>query len=785
MNPEKLMIMNNSSKSNFEWQRFLKAVWLKKHWIVLFSLVFSILGGYLYNKYFKISKEYTVTSVIRFEDPRGRNESSGVADFAQLGSEGKVAILTTRSLLNKVVDSLKLNIVIQDPEINRLKFIKSVKIYPAAKFGTYTLEIKDKKLLIKYKSENTNNEEINLKSQKLPDTQLTDISMNRINLVVDSRILQNNEKIKISYIKNTFAIKKIRDNLEPKLDRSKTILTIDYTDHDPQLAALTLNTISHLFLDQLLSYRRFQTVEVLQSLSDQLKTAQEQLKISEDKVRRYREQNPYVSLSNEGGTVLTDIVTTEKDLNLLKQNLEDLNSALNRPKNAGDFQLLNLYYLESVHVLSQQNVVGAILIEEQLNNLISERETLLADYSPKHPLVEENRQKIVDLQSKIEQRAEEYLVRLKKQINKQENLIGASKRNLQRLPSKELKLAELERNRQIKADIVSAIMSKYNEARVADASIVADAYLIDEAQAPIITDSPLEEILPYILGFLLGLLIGIAVFFVIEYFDPTVKNVKNTEELLKLPVLASIPVIGSEKPIPDSDELKKRIDPKLITVDYSPTIEGEAFRMIRTKLVFDEAKKNNSLVITSLNPDEGKSLVSSNLSITFAQQKYPTLLVDCDLRRGVLHNSFGCSKKPGLSDILKSSSMLSLNSISEIIQETHIPNLFLITSGTAIPNPSELLGGLKMKQFVELVEKKFGIVIMDTAPISFTPDAFVVNSFIHKILLVVRYGKTNLNKLSDKTKEFESIKKDFVGVVINASKEISKKDHYSYSYYHY
>jgi capsular exopolysaccharide synthesis family protein len=207
--------------------------------------------------------------------------------------------------------------------------------------------------------------------------------------------------------------------------------------------------------------------------------------------------------------------------------------------------------------------------------------------------------------------------------------------------------------------------------------------------------------------------------------------------------------------------------------------------MIRTKLVFEEFKDRHSLIVTSLNPDEGKSLITSNLAITFAQQKFPTLLMDCDLRRGVLHNSFGCNKKPGLSDLLKSNSTMNMSAISDIIQETHIPNLFLITSGTPIPNPSELLGGLKMKQVLDLLEQKFGVVIIDTAPIKFTPDAFIINSFIHKLLLVVRYGKTNLNKLSEKTKEFESIRNDFVGVVLNASKEITKQDHYSYSYYHY
>ena len=180
---------------------------------------------------------------------------------------------------------------------------------------------------------------------------------------------------------------------------------------------------------------------------------------------------------------------------------------------------------------------------------------------------------------------------------------------------------------------------------------------------------------------------------------------KEIEEKLSLPVLATLPVIGEDKEIPDFVEPLKKLDPKLITSDYAPHIAGESFRMLRTKILMQTQLDNKSIIIASLNAGEGKSLVSSNMAITFAQQKLTTIILDCDLRRGVLHNSFACEKKPGMTDILVGNSPINLREVSKIIQKTHIPNLSLISNGTQVPNPSELLGSARMKDLYFMLKK--------------------------------------------------------------------------------
>jgi tyrosine-protein kinase Etk/Wzc len=372
-----------------------------------------------------------------------------------------------------------------------------------------------------------------------------------------------------------------------------------------------------------------------------------------------------------------------------------------------------------------------------------------------------------------------------KRQRKIENTIQESQQRIRRLPRNELQLAELERDRQVKENIYSSILIRYNEAKVSDAAVIPDAFVIEEAEIPIIRDSLAAKLKMLVIGPLLGVVLSIGFLVLKDMLDNTVKESRQLEFKMQLRVLSTIPIILNDEDIPLELEKHNNLDPKLITSDYGPHLAGEKFRLLRTKLTMSEKNENKIFIITSHSPEDGKSLVASNLAITFAQQKAPTMLIDCDLRRGVLHHSFNCNKKPGLADLMIGSSDINKTSVNKIIQQTHVPNLLLITSGLQIPNPSELLGSIRMKNLIDFLGKNYQKIIIDTPPIAVIPDALVLNNFIHNMLLVVRYGRTNMNQLSQKIEEYKSVKSDFCGVVLNGTEEVIDKDHYSYSYYHY
>ena len=196
-------------------------------------------------------------------------------------------------------------------------------------------------------------------------------------------------------------------------------------------------------------------------------------------------------------------------------------------------------------------------------------------------------------------------------------------------------------------------------------------------------------------------------------------------------------------------------------------------------------KKLKSIFITSLNPNEGKSLNASNLAITFAQQKLPTLLIDADLRRGVLHHSFACKKKPGFSDFLYSNADINDENIKKVIQQTHIPNLYLLSSGRPIPNPSEVLGSDRSREVIKFLISRFGFVIIDTPPIMVTSDAVIISQYVDTGLFVVRAEKTNTSHVKDKISEYGEFSNRLKGMLLNFARYEISSENYKYSYYNY
>ena len=223
---------------------------------------------------------------------------------------------------------------------------------------------------------------------------------------------------------------------------------------------------------------------------------------------------------------------------------------------------------------------------------------------------------------------------------------------------------------------------------------------------------------------------------------------------------------------------------RLVTSYYTQSIESEVFRLLRARLHTPGGDPQMSLMVSSLNPGEGKSFVVSNLAITFAQQKRPTLIVDADLRKGVQHGEFGLKRAPGLSDFLISKSTIDKPNLARVIQKTTVPNLHLLSSGKAVPNPSELLGSLRMQELFKILRQYYSVIIFDTPPFRLLPDVLTLRDLIPEVLIVTRFEQTNYADLKDNLGYFHDSGLRVQGVVLNASNTISRSyKNYKYSYY--
>ena len=215
----------------------------------------------------------------------------------------------------------------------------------------------------------------------------------------------------------------------------------------------------------------------------------------------------------------------------------------------------------------------------------------------------------------------------------------------------------------------------------------------------------------------------------------------------------------------------------LIVQDNPKSPISEAYRTLRTNIQFSSFDNELDIIlVTSSGPREGKSVTSANLALAMAEVGKRVLLIDCDLRRPSIHKKFNISNNKGLSNLL-----IGQFKFDEVAQK-YTENMYILTSGTVPPNPSEMLASNKMKLFLEEAKGKFDFIIIDSPPVVAVTDAQLLSTMVGGVLLVVAAGQAEI-AATIKTKELlDNVKANIIGVVLNKAEITGGK---KYGYYHY
>lgn len=219
---------------------------------------------------------------------------------------------------------------------------------------------------------------------------------------------------------------------------------------------------------------------------------------------------------------------------------------------------------------------------------------------------------------------------------------------------------------------------------------------------------------------------------------------------------------------------------ELIVATNPKSSIAEAIKTIRTNLQFSSVDdKVKSILVTSSFSGEGKSFVTSNLAVAFAQAGTKVLIVDCDLRRGRQHNIFHVENLEGLSNLLIDDVE---KKYKHYIKKTRYENIYVLPMGIVPPNPSELLASDKNKQLVEILAKNYDLVIYDGVPVGGLTDSIIMADLVDKIVIVSAYKQTPIELLNNTKKNLEKFSDKIAGVVLN--KYPATKDHYYSNYYY-
>ncbi len=355
------------------------------------------------------------------------------------------------------------------------------------------------------------------------------------------------------------------------------------------------------------------------------------------------------------------------------------------------------------------------------------------------------------------------LRRLDADISRLDGEVATAGKELQGIPSRSIEENRLKLEEEIATTIYKQLTDRYEASRLKEASAIGDLSIYDPAVAPLFPSKNRKPII-ITLGLLMGFAAGLGLAFLLDLTDKRVRYADQISSGMGLTILGVVPEIRRAKgETPSAEEAAQVI---------------EAFRTIRLNLAHTMGEGRGILTISSPSPGDGKSLVASNLALSFAESGYRTLLIDGDTRRGELHRTFGQERRPGLLDFLTGELAM-----ADLLRTTSHKMLTLITSGSRKRNGPELLGNAAMRELLTAMRERFDVVIVDSPPLGAGIDPFVLGTLTGNMILVMRSGATERDMAEAKLEIVDQLPIRLIGAILNDVRSgASEYKYYSYSY---
>ncbi len=561
------------------------------------------------------------------------------------------------------------------------------------------------------------------------------------------------------------AVNSIRENTNiEEMGEMTNILKVSCKNKDPYLASLITNELIKAYIDLSIQRMSQEASQALTFISNQLTITNQNLVESEKVMDQFKKEHGIISLKDEAKEAITRISDLEKQKLEIALKIRDANSLK-------DMLSSNNASIGDYLISGSDQVLGSMV--QELTKLEIQKKAMLEEYTERYPGVVQLNVQINETKQKIRQMIGSISNQLMIQQKNIKSYEEAYYKSLSNLPETERQYAGLERDLKVNEELYDFLLKKHEEARISKAATVANIRIIDKAIPP---DEPIEPqkgknaLVSFLLGFILSLIFA----FYTEYTDTSLKTVDDARRRLTLPIFGIIPQLSHSV---TNGNIKR----DLITADDLKSTVTEAYRSLRTNIQFaDLENKNKCFMITSSGPGEGKSTTSANIAITLAYADMPTILIDADFRKPVIHTLFDIEQEPGITNYLASDIP-----INDIIKHTTTKNLDVITVGIIPPNPSELLNKTKVDTLIKELKRHYSYIIFDTAPILPVTDPAILGSKVDGAFIVVELGRTTIEAVSRAQSLLTNTKTNVYGVILNKiSMTVGRYGHY-YNYYHY
>jgi capsular exopolysaccharide synthesis family protein len=323
------------------------------------------------------------------------------------------------------------------------------------------------------------------------------------------------------------------------------------------------------------------------------------------------------------------------------------------------------------------------------------------------------------------------------------------------------------------SDLYSALLARLRETQISAALFTSNISIVDRAEVPATPARP-RRAQSLLVACMLGLMGGVGLAFLLEYLDTNIKDAREVESVLRMPILGLVPSWEGSRRLLNADD-----EPRFALVAHSEmaSVYAEAFRNLRTSLLYsapDHPPK--TIMVTSLQPEDGKTSTVTNLATTLAQLGAgEVLVIDADMRRPNLHEILGVGQAPGLSTFLTGQA-----SLEQVIVPTRVPNLSMIPAGRSPLNPAELLASERLGQTLETLGRRFAHIVLDTGPIFGVSDALILAARVEGVVLVLRQGRASRDVAQRAIRNLMSVHSRLLGVILN---DVDVQGYGYYGYY--
>ncbi len=757
----------------------------RRIWLVVACVVVG--GGLAYAVHEWQDPRFRATAVLRVEDPRSQmSERLGMMDPSRSGTDpirSAMEVLRSRSVLGQIVDDEGLRLQAEPGGLSR-EALAGIRIGEFALPDTLDLSFEPTGFSVR--------------SSRIGETVQAgygqEVTVGEVAFRVDER--PEEAEARFTLRERQVAIEALERNLTSQPRAETNVVDVSFTASDPEVAQRVVNRAVEVFRERSTGEARSESQRRRVFLEEQLAQADTTLLQAQAALTAFRSQEQVVSSQEQGAAEQTGLMNIEMRREELRADRGMYQAILGELEVAEPGEIAErLQAIVASPEVAANPVIAAL--HTQLMEHESEREALTSGpwgLSDTNPDVARIDQQIVTTRGRLEAAVRSHMDNLDARLSAMDDLRN---RTATQIASRPQSLAEEERLVQDVTSIrrtVEQLQEEFYRARMAESVEEGPVQIVDLAALP---RSSERAGLPLMLalGLMLGAMVGSGGAFLLEMLNTKVRREEDVEGAMRVGMVGVIPKLpGTKAKALGVGSLRngqkggtamapagngRRSGPELVTVHDSRSAQAEAFRTLRTNLLFaQDHEALRCVVVSSAVPGEGKTTTASNLAVTYAQQGLRVLLVDCDLRKPRVGELFGMDRKPGMTELV-----LGHATLEEAARPYDpIEGLYILPSGTLPPNPTELLGGARTRDVLRTLRDHFDMVILDTPPLAGGADAAILGASVDGVIMVVRAGETELEAARQAARQLHTVGATLIGAVMNdPDGEVEKYG----SYYHY